>query len=253
MSKIDDKCKELNRWFHDYVKSFYTNDAEVQRAMLMKEEHTSYVRDVARLLALHLKFSPHDATLAEIMGVLHDVGRFRQFTVYKTFNDAQSCDHAEMGLRVMDDEQLLDGFPDDDASLIRFAIQNHNKKVIAPAPSERALLFAKLLRDADKLDIYRVLEPFIGPPDGTGVSPDFRTRFVSGEQVDYTLIRTQDDRKLVRLMWVYDVNFVWTLRRIVERGYIEKIIDNLPHGDDEIKKGIVRLRAYVEQRLKEDK
>ena len=51
--------------------------------------------------------------------------------------------------------------------------------------------------------------------------------FVAGKQCDYTKMRTQDDRKLVRLMWVYDVYFAWSLKQIVEQNYIEDIINNL--------------------------
>lgn len=40
-------------------------------------------------------------------------------------------------------------------------------------------------------------------------------------------MRTQDDRKLVRLMWVYDVYFAWSLQQIIEQNYIEDIINNL--------------------------
>ena len=89
-----------------------------------------------------------------------------------------------------------------------------------------------------------MLSPCIAPSDGTGFSPDFLEQFVAGEQCDYTRIRTQDDRKLVRLMWVYDVNFSWTLQRIGERGYVDRIIACLP-DTPEVAEGAQRLRAYM--------
>ena len=67
---------------------------------------------------------------------------------------------------------------------------------------------------------------------------------MAGQQCDYTQIHTMDDRKLVRLMWVYDVNFSWTLQRIVARGYIDKIIACLPENA-ELSIGVKRLRSYV--------
>ena len=60
-----------------------------------------------------------------------------------------------------------------------------------------------------------------------------------------------DDRKLVRLMWVYDVNFSWTLRRIRERGYIEDIIAHLPENP-RMALGIERLLAHVEEKCAEE-
>ena len=243
--------REMHAWMADYMSSFYTEDEEVQQAIRMKEVHTGRVTSIAVELAQHLRLSAHDVQLAEIMGLFHDVGRFRQFTLYRTFNDAVSEDHAALGLKVLDELPFLSRLAPEDGALVRFSILNHNKKVIAPTEDARQLFFARLLRDADKLDIFRVLRPFLAPPDGTGVSPDFLEKFIAGEQVDYTKIRTMDDRKLVRLMWVYDVNFSWTLQRVKERGYIEDIIAHLPE-DPRMALGIERLHAYVEKKCAEE-
>ena len=64
------------------------------------------------------------------------------------------------------------------------------------------------------------------------------------------VFRTNGDRKIVRLMWIYDINYSWTMRKIVERGYIDKIVDNLPM-DERIAEGVRRLKAHVENKLKE--
>lgn len=234
-----------------YMRSFYTEDEEVQQAIRLKEVHTGIVTSIAVELAKHLGLAVHDVQLAEIMGLFHDVGRFRQFTIYRTFNDAVSEDHAALGLKALDELPFFSRLAPADEALVRFAIWNHNKKVIAPTEDARELFFARLLRDADKLDIFRVLRPFLAPPDGSGVSPDFLEKFIAGEQVDYTQIRTMDDRKLVRLMWVYDVNFSWTLRRIRERGYIEDIIAHLPENP-RMALGIERLLAHVEEKCAEE-
>ena len=218
MVDMKDLLQRLDAWMEAYMTSFYTEDPAIQQAILIKQKHTGCVKKISRELAGHLGLSAHDVTLAEIMGLLHDVGRFRQFTLYQTFNDALSEDHAALGLKVLQELPLLQELSRQDRERLCFAIQNHNKKTIAPAKDARDMLFARLLRDADKLDIYRVLEPYIAPSDGSGFSPHFLEQFLEARQCDYTQIRTQDDRKLVRLMWVYDVNFSWTLQRIVARG-----------------------------------
>ena len=237
-------------WMRDYMKSFYNEDEEIQHAMLMKEAHTGRVRTVIRDLSVHLGLSEEDVALAEIMGLLHDVGRFRQFTVYRTFKDHLSEDHAAAGLKLMEEHGLLDGLLPWEQSLVRFAVEWHNKKAIAPAPDACHLGYAKMLRDADKLDIYHVLEPFLPSKDGSGVSQNFIEKFVEGVQCDYTMAGTEDDRKLVRLMWVYDVYFAWTLRRIEERGYIEKLVRCLPKGE-KVELGVARLREYERKKLAE--
>ena len=249
---------EMHGWMAAYMKSFYSADAEVQQGILIKETHTGYVTANCVELAKNLNFSRHDTELAEIIGLFHDVGRFRQYSLYKTFNDADSEDHADLGLKVIDELDFFSRLDAADLEIVRFAIQQHNKKTIAPTDDERKILFAKVIRDADKLDIYRVLEPFLAQENADRmpkfikgvarpeVSPDFVEKFVRGEQTDYREIRTNGDRKIVRLMWLYDINFAWTMKKIVERGYIEKIVENLP-ADEKIAAGVKLLRAHVER------
>ena len=237
-------------WMRDYMKSYYNEDEEIQHAMLLKEAHTGRVQNIIGELAAHLRLSEEDVVLAELMGLLHDVGRFRQFTVYRTFKDHLSEDHAMAGLKLMEEHRLLDGLLPWEQSLVRFAVEWHNKKAIGPAPDACHLGYAKMLRDADKLDIYHVLEPFLPSEDGSGVSPNFIEKFVEGVQCDYTMVGTEDDKKLVRLMWAYDIYFAWTLRRIEERGYLEKLIHCLPKGE-KVERGVARLREYVKNKLAE--
>ena len=237
-------------WMRDYMKSYYNEDEQIQHAMLLKEAHTGRVQKIIRELAIHLGLNEEDVALAEIMGLLHDVGRFRQFTVYRTFKDHLSEDHATAGLKLMEEYRLLDGLLPWEQSLVRFAVERHNKKAIGSAPDACHLGYAKMLRDADKLDIYHVLEPFLPSEDGSGVSPNFIEKFVEGVQCDYTMVGTEDDKKLVRLMWAYDIYFSWTLKRIEERGYLEKLIHCLPKGE-KVENGVARLRGYVRKKLAE--
>jgi HD superfamily phosphohydrolase YqeK len=254
----------MHEWMSRYMKSFYSDDEEVQRGIVLKEKHTGYVTANCVELAKFLKLSTHDTELAEIIGLFHDVGRFRQFSIYKTFNDADSEDHAELALKVIDELEFFKELAAQDYEVLKFAIQNHNKKTVAPTDDERKMLFAKIIRDADKLDIYRVLEPFLAQEDAdkmpqfiksagrlvADISPDFVENFVTGNQADFRKIRTNGDRKIVRLMGLYDINFSWTMKKIVERDYIEKIVSNLPM-DEKIAEGVRRLKVHVEKKLKE--
>ena len=87
---MEELLAQLHQWMADYMKSFYNEDEKIQAAILLKEEHTGYVTEISRELAAHLRLNPHDRQLAELMGLFHDIGRFRQFTLYQTFIDAQS-------------------------------------------------------------------------------------------------------------------------------------------------------------------
>lgn len=253
---------EMHKWMSDYMKTFYTDDEEVQRGILIKEKHTGYVTANCMELAKYLHLNRHDSDLAEIIGLFHDVGRFRQYSIYKTFNDADSEDHADLGMKVVGELDFFKKLSPADFEIVKFSIGQHNKKEIAPNDDEKKILFAKIIRDADKLDIYRVLEPFFAQENAdkmpkfikgaeiADISPDFVEHFAKGEQADFREIRTNGDRKIVRLMWIYNVNFAWTMRKISERGFIDKIIENLPRNEKnsaQIDEGIIRLRKYVKK------
>lgn len=267
---MDEILKQAHRWMDEYIKSFYCDDEDIMFGIRIKEKHTGYVTANARELALHLKLDRHDVQLAELTGLLHDAGRFRQWQLYKTFVDAQSEDHGDLGVKAIRELTFYELLGEEDREILLFAIRNHNKREIAPVDSPRKLLFARIIRDADKLDIFRVLAPylleaetsdnastvvknFMKGPNGAAVdakgvfAPGFLERFVDGKQVDYTMIRTTEDRKLVRLMWIYDVNFAWTLRRIRDRGYIDAIIEQLPRLP-QVELGVGRLKKYVAER-----
>ena len=63
---------EMHNWMTNYMKSFYTEDEEVQRGILLKEKHTGYVTTNSIELAKHLKLNEHDVELAEIIGLFHE-------------------------------------------------------------------------------------------------------------------------------------------------------------------------------------
>jgi len=247
---MENVLQAMHNWVSEYIRTFYSDDIEIQQAILLKEEHTKKVTVISRELAKHLKLSVHDQLLAEMIGLFHDIGRFKQFTLYRTFNDALSENHALLGLKVIEKLDFLKEVSEEDRAILNFAIANHNAKLIAATDNSRQLLFAKIIRDADKLDIYRVLEPFLEPSDGTGCNETFLQSFIHGRQCDYAQIKTYDDRKLVRLMWLYNIYFSWTMLKIVERGYVDKIIECLPKTPL-MEQGVKNLKIYIKGKLTE--
>jgi len=255
--------KRMHTFMDDYVKSFYNEDEDVQKGIRLKEVHTGYVTANMIALAKEVGLNDKDRALAEVIGLFHDVGRFRQFTLYQTFDDARSEDHADLGLKVLKEQDFFYELSEDEQEIVLFAIGYHNKKVLPKADDRRKLFFAKMIRDADKLDIYRVLLPYLVTDDlqdglkhwlkftDTAISPDFIDNFMAGKQADYNAIRTHGDRKIVRLMWAYDINFAWTMKKLVEKGYFEKIIATLPADNEKIKIGVERMQAHIKEKCAE--
>lgn len=234
----------------DGEKPQFFDDVQLSDGLMLKKIHTYKVVENCEELARVLKLDKKETTLAKLIGLFHDIGRFSQFVKYRTFNDALSENHGALGVKILNKLPITEEIDKEDLDILYFAIANHNAKLIPKTNNKRKLNFTRLIRDCDKIDIYRVLKPYLLPSDNAGVSPDFRELFLRGEQCDYTKMRTQDDRKLVRIMWIYDINFAFSLRKIIKENYVEDIVNSLKEHND-LEDGFKKLYNHIENKLQE--
>jgi HD superfamily phosphodiesterase len=152
------ELQRLKDWFSRYCSSFSTSVEEDQRNIVLKEVHTHKVCANARLIAQDLSLGGRETLLAEIVALLHDVGRFPQYRKYKTFRDSISENHAVLGAKVLLEQGVLRDFPKREQDIIVRAVTLHNVLTVPEGLDDDTLLFVKLIRDADKLDIWRVFQ-----------------------------------------------------------------------------------------------
>jgi len=149
--------ENLKQWFADYVKSFYSTDPVVQQTIQLKEKHSLRVCNEILNIGKKLILSGNDLRIAETMALFHDIGRFEQFTLYKTFVDKKSENHGELGVKVLQRKKTLADLNEDTQSLILKAISYHNRLSIPEDEIPVCIYFSKLLRDADKLAQIRMI------------------------------------------------------------------------------------------------
>lgn len=249
-------------WFTEFVATFYTaGDDFLNRNIQLKECHTHRVCNEMRQLAVALEMKGPDVLLAEAIALFHDVGRFPQFKQYRTYKDHVSENHCLLALKVLADHDVLADLPDDEQTIIEKAIEFHGAKEL-PQLDERTMLFAKMIRDADKIDIYGLLtenyrilaeepENFkweLEFPDTPECNPEIIDALLNRRLIDYHRIKTVNDAKLLQLGWVYDVYFDWSLKQIHDRGCLQAIIDLLP-DIEEVRKVTDHINGYVHERI----
>lgn len=251
----------LKRWFSEYCRSFYTQDQADQKNIILKEEHTfNVVRNMAEL-ARHLRLDASAAAAAEAVALFHDVGRFPQYARYKTFRDSISTNHAALGAAVLIERKVLSRLPRSEQDLVVRAVTLHNVFSVPAGLDEETLRAVKMIRDADKLDIWRVFVEFygqrdddrpsavgLGLPDTREYSPDVLASVVKREMVHLSSLRTLNDFRLLQLAWIFDLNFVRSLELVLERSYIDGLSATLPRAD-EIAQAVGSIRAYVNGRV----
>jgi HD superfamily phosphodiesterase len=225
--------------FLTYTDNFLTDSTEFDKNILLKKEHSLLVRQECRQLAETENFSLRIATLIEIAGLFHDIGRFEQIREFNTFVDSKSIDHGDLGCEVMTKTNMLAELPEKDRNIILTSTKNHNKRMLADNFDEETLLVAKAVRDADKLDIMRIMlnEYAKGELDKTvilhlkesdGISPKVMAHLEQSENPDIADFKTLTDFKLAQLAWIYDLNFTHSLREFKKREFYEQITSHLP-------------------------
>ena len=224
--KIDrEKAKKA---FNEYAEKY---DSSIEKIKL-KIEHTFRVSELCEEIALSLKMSKEDIDLAWLTGLLHDIGRFEQVRLYHTFNDGKSVNHAEIGIKILFEDGLIREFIEDKQydEIIKIAILNHNRPAIETGLTERKLLHSKIIRDADKIDIYYSLT--IYSKEAVWESKDLSNDIISDEiyrefkedkRMNYKNRRSAADGLVCHFAYVYDFYYKYSLKIIDENNYIEKI------------------------------
>jgi hypothetical protein len=257
-----DDLQAWEQWFHAYVADFYSGDPELDHAIRLKEAHTIRVRDEIILLAKALHLSAADRILAEAMALFHDIGRFQQVLEYGTFVDRLSVNHALLGIRQLMIHRVFKRCSREERSLIVKAIAVHNRAILPKETDERTLLFMRLLRDADKLDIWNValaeyegtkgrMDRFVGLglPDCGQCSEKVLASLMRYEIVKILDVKTICDLKLLQAGWVFDLNYIPSLQQVKSRRYVERILSTLP-ASAEVEAAFHHVKIYMDAILK---
>ena len=256
------QVEKFKNWFDQYTAGFYGDDEFVNANIKLKKDHSKRTCEEIVDLADELGLGSDQKRLAEVTALFHDVGRFRQFIRYRTYNDPRSVNHCLLGLEVLLETKIFEDLEPKEREVIEKSIEYHGLKKLPADLNGDCLLFSKLLRDADKLDIFYVVTEYYAQyredpdsfklevelPDEPWYSPEVLEAILAQERIDYNKLKTWNDMKLLQLGWVYDVNFAATLKRIRQRGLLEKIVEFLPDTED-IKKVKERVLGYVDSRI----
>ena len=246
--------------FKNYAQQFKVTDNKVN----IKVTHTMGVVKVSEYIARKLNLVEEDVELVKLIWVLQDNGRFEQAVRYDNYDDYDTIDHAELGVEILLKNGFIREFIDTDkyGNIIEKAIRNHNKYEIEEGLDERELLFAKIIRDADKTDNFEVKQ-----------YQDFESLFKASEQEvqeenitddiwnvflqEKTIISSQRvtnmDKWLSYLAWVYDYNFAHSLQYLKEHDCINKVIDRLDYKNEVTKERMEcareKVNRYINERL----
>lgn len=244
--------------FRIYLNGYDTTDDKIK----LKEVHTFCVLDAADYICREEGMSEEDHSLALLIALLHDIGRFEQLKMFNSYDD-NLFDHARFGVKVLFEDGMIREFLEDDSydSVIRKAIEYHSLYKIPEDAEGRELLHCQIIRDADKLDNFRVKDT-----ESTEALFELPAASVGMEGVSGNIMEAIGEHRCIRRdertthmdMWVsylafiFDLNFPSSFRFIKEKDYLNRNISRIPYGNPQTKKDMDTIRQicldYIESK-----
>lgn len=252
--------KKAEQVLDEYIACYDDEDAKIA----LKKQHIKRVRQEAKEIAQYLKLGEEDCQLAELIGLLHDIGRFEQIKRYHTFSDRNSVDHAELGLEILFQDGYIRKFVQDDQydSIIYKAIHNHNKYRIEEGLTGQELLHSKIIRDADKLDILKLeiiepLEVLLNKKEieNENISEEIYEQFLKYQTINRENVKTDLDIWLVNIAFIFDLYFSISFKKVKENGYIHDLIARIHYQEEDTKRKMQEIEKvayqYMQKRIEE--
>lgn len=235
---------KYHQWFESYIESFLQKYPELTENIQIKADHCIKVSKEIVGIARSLQLNKEEILLAETIGLFHDIGRFRQYVKYQTFSDSKSQNHAELGVEVLKEKDILNNLPHHQQEIIFKSILNHSRAEIIPDHNDQVMFHSKLIRDADKLDIWRLITEYymvkdekknktleLDLPDEETISEEVFEAIVNRRVVLKESMKTSSDFKLLQIGWLFDLNFNFSIHRLYDKKYLDKIFNALPDNE----------------------
>ena len=248
---------ESARAFQTYLKGYDQKNEKVR----LKIVHTFGVVRQADEICRRMSLSAEDRELAKVIALLHDIGRFEQLKRFDSF-EPTTMDHAAYGVQVLFEEGMIRQFVPETTwdDIIRTAIARHSDFILETIGDPRTLLHARLIRDADKLDNFRVrleddLTTFLGMTAEEIGSQKISPAVCEAVMQDHCVLSanrvTKIDYWVSYLAHVFDINFKESLDIIAENDYLSRTVRRIPYSDPETARQMAELlvhaKAYMER------
>ena len=239
------RIDELSAWFERYVMTYADASGRLPKAAECKFVHTKEVKTAAARIAgspFGAGLSGGMALLAECGGLLHDVARFEQYKLHKTFSDRKSFDHGEAGARMIADLKLCVGLSEKESDILITSVRLHNKPILPEGLDAEAATICKVVRDADKVAILQFISRYLNEeadywrdpvisfemPDTEGFTESVALCVLEGTMVLHKDLRNINDFLISLFAWPVDLNYTESARMLLEQGLYHKIGSHLP-------------------------
>lgn len=241
--------------FIKYTEKYDLNNENIER----KQKHSIRVMKISKEIAEGLSLTQEEVDIVTLIGLLHDIARFEQYTKYHTFKDSESVDHGKLGVEILNRDIRRYIETDQYDEIIKLAVKNHNKYKIQEDLNLKQKLFAQIIRDADKIDIfYESVEMFWKGRESlveeSTISVEVFKQFLDNTQVKAENKKTPIDDVIAIMAFIFDINFKISFQILKEQDYVNKTLNRYDMYDFKTKEKLEEIRKivnlYIEQKIK---
>ena len=245
------------RAFDAYLDQFDRTDEKIRLKIVHTDGVVRYMTEICRRMGL----PEEERRLAELIALLHDIGRFEQLKRYDSF-EWDTMDHAAYGVQILFGEQrMIRRFAKEDTwdDIIREAIARHSDfSGYDPSLTSRQLLHVQLIRDADKLDNCRVkleepVEVLLGCTAEEVGRQDISAEVWRNVWPIHPYIWRSGRQRWITGCPMWRISLISLIRkRWTSSGkerYVERVIGRIPYENPETERKMRELCGMVEAAL----
>jgi 5'-deoxynucleotidase YfbR-like HD superfamily hydrolase len=255
----DTILKECNLAFEEFFQALIIDFPENQHQIEEIRGHSLRVVSTSMVMADVLLQTEEEKRIAIINAMFHDFGKASLLSKNMEPLVIQR-EHATISSKIIQQLDFFQSLSAEEQLIIIRSVENHNQIKLPKLDNDQQMMFAKLLRDADKLDVFDAsfryfkerytIQPLISRElnNNIEVSDKILKSIWAGKPAAYEDMKSMNDYKLVLISMVFDLNYKYTFRVMSEKQYIQKIYETLPKRDSIIE--VYRhIKLFVENKF----
>lgn len=227
-----------------------------------KINHIMRVSEISKKLATNLQLSEEQVQLAELIGILHDIGRFEQ---YKQKVKSEQFNHGQVGVEILKKDNYIRKYIKEEQydDIIYTVIYEHNRYELTPGLTNEQELFCKIVKDADKIDlIYEAIAVYwqqsekIQEIENGTLSEKMLQDFYQQKLANIKNKISETDQILKFASFIFDINFSYSFKLLKESNHVDEMIDRFDYKLSDTKEEMIKIKKvaneFIEEKIKEN-
>ena len=243
------RSSRLLKYFEEYIKKIDMTNTWAKA----KYFHSLKSMDLAKIIATDMNiFNEEEIVIIQLIALFHDIGNFEQKN--HNYLDNPNEDSTMKSIEILFDEGLIRKITEDTKydNIIKLAIFCHNKDGLPKNIDEKTICICNIMKDVYRLEELRMVinYPYIDNRIDTYPSTLVYNDFKLFRPLNNKMSDNNADNILICLSNLFGLNYKISYSLVVEKEYVEKIINSLIFEDRKIEKFFKQIEVVLKNYLK---